>query len=80
MNARSDKKPVGTIKKPAGKAPVAFFEVQSRQMSTSASGGHDFHRDEDGYIHVYTDGACGKNGRKGAKAGIGVWFGPSHPM
>eukprot|EP01056_Protomagalhaensia_sp_Gyna25_P002572 Protomagalhaensia_sp_Gyna_25__2571@NODE_245_length_4207_cov_27_040547_g188_i0_p3_GENE_NODE_245_length_4207_cov_27_040547_g188_i0NODE_245_length_4207_cov_27_040547_g188_i0_p3_ORF_typecomplete_len262_score24_16RNase_H/PF00075_24/3_2e03RNase_H/PF00075_24/5e45RVT_3/PF13456_6/7_5e03RVT_3/PF13456_6/1_9e08Cauli_VI/PF01693_16/0_00032NOP5NT/PF08156_13/0_0022_NODE_245_length_4207_cov_27_040547_g188_i033604145 len=28
-------------------------------------------------IHVYTDGACSRNGQKGAKAGWGVWFGPN---
>ena len=26
-------------------------------------------------IDVYTDGSCSNNGKKGAKAGIGVWFG-----
>jgi ribonuclease HI len=34
-------------------------------------------RDPDYY--VYTDGACSNNGGKGAKAGLGVWFGPSDP-
>ncbi|GLG92318.1 Uncharacterized protein GBIM_00039 [Gryllus bimaculatus] len=41
---------------------------------------HDFRVNEDGYVIVYTDGACEKNGRCGAKAGIGVWFGDSHPL
>lgn len=36
--------------------------------------------DDEGYVVVYTDGACTKNGRKAAKAGIGVWFGNSHPL
>ena len=27
---------------------------------------------EDGFVHVYTDGACSQNGQKGAKAGYGV--------
>lgn len=31
-------------------------------------------------LHVYTDGACTANGRKAAKAGIGVYWGPNHPM
>jgi ribonuclease HI len=30
-------------------------------------------------LHVYTDGACKKNGREGAKAGIGVFFGERDP-
>ena len=29
---------------------------------------------EDGFVHVYTDGACTQNGQKGAKAGYGVWW------
>lgn len=28
---------------------------------------------------VYTDGACGANGKKGANGGIGVWWGRNHP-
>ncbi|XP_033184330.2 ribonuclease H1 [Bombus vancouverensis nearcticus] len=36
--------------------------------------------DGDGFVNVYTDGACTGNGRKNAKAGIGVWFGDSHPL
>uniref|UniRef100_A0A0V0GC64 Ribonuclease H1 n=1 Tax=Triatoma dimidiata TaxID=72491 RepID=A0A0V0GC64_TRIDM len=35
---------------------------------------------DNGYVKVYTDGACSKNGRMGAKAGIGVWFNESHPL
>lgn len=29
---------------------------------------------------VYTDGACENNGKQGACAGIGVYWGPEHPM
>ncbi|XP_040283484.1 ribonuclease H1 isoform X1 [Bufo bufo] len=29
---------------------------------------------------VYTDGCCSRNGRKEARAGIGVYWGPNHPM
>ncbi|ODN03562.1 Ribonuclease H1 [Orchesella cincta] len=39
-----------------------------------------FSVDEEGYVVVYTDGACTKNGNKAAKAGIGVWFGSGHPL
>ena len=28
---------------------------------------------------VYTDGACTKNGKVGARGGIGVYFGPDDP-
>lgn len=36
--------------------------------------------DGDGYVVVYTDGACPLNGRFGATAGIGVWFGHGHHL
>jgi ribonuclease HI len=29
------------------------------------------------YIKIWTDGACRGNGKKGAMAGVGVWFGPN---
>lgn len=35
---------------------------------------------EDGYVVVYTDGACENNGQPNAKAGIGVWFSDENPM
>ena len=35
--------------------------------------------DEDGFLIIYTDGACLNNGRRDAKAGIGIWFGRDHP-
>lgn len=38
----------------------------------------DFDIDEEGYVHVYTDGACSNNGTSKAVAGIGVWFGNRH--
>jgi hypothetical protein len=40
----------------------------------------EFETDENGYVHVYTDGACENNGRAGARAGIGVWFADNHPL
>jgi len=36
--------------------------------------------DEDGYVNVFTDGACSSNGYKNARAGIGVWFRDNHPL
>ena len=30
-------------------------------------------------VNVYTDGACSRNGQKGAKAGLGVYFGENDP-
>jgi ribonuclease HI len=31
------------------------------------------------WIKVWTDGACRANGKRGAVAGVGVWFGPNDP-
>ncbi|XP_056420088.1 ribonuclease H1-like [Hyla sarda] len=31
-------------------------------------------------VIVYTDGCCSKNGRHSARAGIGVYWGPNHPL
>ncbi|XP_033503791.1 ribonuclease H1 isoform X1 [Epinephelus lanceolatus] len=31
-------------------------------------------------VVVYTDGCCSANGQKGAQAGIGVYWGPNHPL
>jgi len=42
--------------------------------------GFGFEVDQNGYVHVYTDGACENNGRVGARAGIGVWFADNHPL
>lgn len=35
---------------------------------------------ENGYVIVFTDGACENNGKPNAKAGIGVWFGDNHQL
>ncbi|XP_028164561.1 ribonuclease H1-like [Ostrinia furnacalis] len=44
------------------------------------SGGSDFETDNDGYVQVYTDGACSANGRSGARAGLGIYWGEAHPL
>lgn len=32
------------------------------------------------HVVVYTDGCCSSNGRRRARAGIGVYWGPGHPL
>ncbi|XP_060090364.1 ribonuclease H1-like [Heteronotia binoei] len=32
------------------------------------------------YTDVYTDGCCSNNGRRDARAGTGVYWGPDHPL
>lgn len=46
----------------------------------SKYGGHSFLEDEDGYVHVFTDGSCEGNGTKKAVAGLGVYFGEGHAL
>ena len=31
-------------------------------------------------VVVYTDGCCAANGQRGARAGIGVYWGRNHPL
>ena len=61
--------------------PVSSVQVQQvRQLSTVPHSNHNFQSDDDGYVQVYTDGACGNNGKNNAKAGVGVWFGQNHAL
>lgn len=39
-----------------------------------------FLEDDEGFVHVYTDGSCENNGRPNAVAGYGVYFGEGHPL
>ncbi|KAH8319752.1 hypothetical protein KR074_004973, partial [Drosophila pseudoananassae] len=43
-------------------------------------GAFQFEIDAEGYVIVYTDGSCINNGRPGASAGYGVYFGPNHKL
>ncbi|XP_047523473.1 ribonuclease H1 [Pieris napi] len=42
--------------------------------------GSDFKVDDEGFVQVYTDGACSSNGRSGARAGLGVYWGDGHSL
>jgi len=48
-----------------------------KRFKENGAYGTDFTVDEEGFTIVHTDGACTNNGRAGAKAGIGVWWGHS---
>ena len=43
-------------------------------MSTSS-----FHVTADGFTKCWIDGSCKDNGREGARAGYGVYWGEKHP-
>lgn len=54
--------------------------IRKTDISTSQCNNTKFVTDNDGFLIVYTDGACESNGRVGAKAGVGVYFGRDHPL
>jgi len=56
--------------------------VESYLPIGSGNGGGGMKFDvEDGYTHVYTDGACSNNGKGNtARAGVGVWWGEGHKL
>ncbi|CAG2067159.1 unnamed protein product, partial [Timema podura] len=64
-------------------AESAHKSVKTEPAETSVTDSPvslQFQLDQQGFVQVYTDGACEKNGFAGAKAGIGVWFGMNHPL
>ncbi|XP_070705530.1 ribonuclease H1 [Pempheris klunzingeri] len=50
---------------------------QSESSSSESTDGFTYMGDA---VVVYTDGCCTANGRKGARAGIGVYWGRHHPL
>uniref|UniRef100_A0A8C9XCP6 Ribonuclease H1 n=1 Tax=Sander lucioperca TaxID=283035 RepID=A0A8C9XCP6_SANLU len=60
---------------------IFFFSAQSLKSKIILT-----RLDQDGFTYmgdavvVYTDGCCSNNGQKGARAGIGVYWGHNHPL
>ena len=48
-----------------------YSVIGSEKLCNNTKG---FIVDSDGYVVVYTDGACFNNGKPDAQAGISVWF------
>lgn len=59
-------------------AKTTVYTSNIKQMKQY--GKYHFLEDDDGYVHVYTDGSCENNGRANAIAGYGVYFGEGHPL
>ena len=55
-------------------------ELDISSIKTEAVDYASFSVDKNEYVQVYTDGTCLNNGKKEARAGIGIWFGDSHPL
>ncbi|XP_065577442.1 ribonuclease H1-like isoform X2 [Artemia franciscana] len=69
--------------KNTGNADVKSLEFQadfSRKRKRASFDAKSFVIDDEGFVHVFTDGACESNGKRGAKAGFGVWFNDDHPL
>ena len=60
----------------AGKAPASA----GTSSSGKSPGSGQLVVDSTGFLNVWTDGACAHNGRRGARAGVGVWFSRGHPL
>ncbi|XP_075412502.1 ribonuclease H1 isoform X6 [Tenrec ecaudatus] len=68
--AQVDRFPAARFKKFATEDEAWAFVRNS--VSPAASEGE--------FVVVYTDGCCSSNGRRRARAGIGVYWGPGHPL
>ncbi|KAJ8733868.1 hypothetical protein PYW07_014419 [Mythimna separata] len=71
-------KGVDKIMKKGTKKTILIEPPQSKRRKTS--GGAEFDVDNDGFVQVYTDGACSANGKTGARAGLGVYWADGHPL
>ncbi|XP_049887148.1 ribonuclease H1-like [Pectinophora gossypiella] len=69
------------MKKSSGSGPGRrAIMIEPPQPKKHRSNNKDFEEDGEGYVKVYTDGACSANGQKGARAGLGVFWGDQHPL
>ncbi len=41
---------------------------------------YDYLVDYEGYVVAHADGACPSIGPAATRGGIGVWYGPDHPL
>ena len=55
-------------------------EAGSEKKKIATDDKTKFSTDGEGFLIVYTDGACQFNGKHGAQAGVGVFFGHDHPL
>jgi len=54
------------------------FSLGDEHSSSYEKDKENFYINQDGYLRVYTDGSCLRNGYPDAAAGIGVFFGEGH--
>lgn len=63
--------------KTSGRKTLLIEPPQPKRRRSDKSG---FEEDGEGYVQVYTDGACSSNGRQGARAGLGVYWGDGNSL
>ncbi|KAJ0026561.1 hypothetical protein NQD34_017561 [Periophthalmus magnuspinnatus] len=68
--------PLGPKRRHRGEEEQETPQKRAKQEATSSS---DFTYMGDSVV-VYTDGCCSSNGKSSAQAGIGVYWGPYHPL
>lgn len=69
-----------SLKRRSSNDEVESSKPKKIKLIEEVRDGNKFSVDDDGFLIVYTDGACGFNGKHGAKAGIGVYFGKDHKL
>uniref|UniRef100_A0A4Y0BGU0 Ribonuclease H1 n=1 Tax=Anopheles funestus TaxID=62324 RepID=A0A4Y0BGU0_ANOFN len=62
------------------KKTILLKEIPTPVLKLVTYGGHKFLQDDDGFVHVYTDGSCEGNGTTKAVAGLGVYFDEGHAL
>ncbi|XP_049287005.1 ribonuclease H1 isoform X2 [Anopheles funestus] len=62
------------------KKTILLKEIPTPVLKLVTYGGHKFLQDDDGFVHVYTDGSCEGNGTAKAVAGLGVYFDEGHAL
>lgn len=66
-----DSKPNKKLKPDSGEIPVKRLNKYGK---------YSFLEDDNGFVHVFTDGSCEGNGTEKAVAGLGVYFGEGHAL
>ncbi|KAI8037136.1 ribonuclease H1 [Drosophila gunungcola] len=79
IHSRKRKGTEGSTADTRNKIPRHASQV-SEATGLKQVGAFQFEIDAEGYVIVYTDGSCIGNGRPGACAGYGVYFGKNHQL
>uniref|UniRef100_A0AAG5DGS4 Ribonuclease H1 n=1 Tax=Anopheles atroparvus TaxID=41427 RepID=A0AAG5DGS4_ANOAO len=66
--------------KKQSKRTVLLHELPAVAGNMVKYGQYSFPQDDDGFVHVYTDGSCEGNGQAHAAAGLGVYFAEGHAL